>query len=78
LRTVIWDFASQPIPADTLTDLGRLQHILNQRSSPLLAELKYLITDHEIKMFKRRLDQLIASGTFPSPGAGRNVPFPPI
>jgi uncharacterized repeat protein (TIGR03843 family) len=78
LRTVIWDFAGQPIPADILTDLGRLQHTLNQRSSPLLAELKYLITDYEIKMFKRRLDQLIASGTFPSPGAGRNVPFPPI
>jgi uncharacterized repeat protein (TIGR03843 family) len=78
LRTVIWDFAGQPIPADILADLGRLHHILNQRSSPPLAELKDLITDHEIKMFKRRLDQLIASGTFPSPGAGRNVPFPPI
>ncbi len=69
LRTVIWDFAGQPIPDDILEDLP---------SSPLVSELQHLITDREIKTFRHRLDRIIAAGTFPLPGAGRNVPYPPI
>jgi len=78
LRTVIWDFAGQPIPDDILADLKRLQQILDRRPSPLIDELKPLITDREIEMFRRRLDRLVAGGLFPLPGAGRNVPYPPI
>lgn len=78
LRTVIWDFAGQTIPGDIRADLSRLQQLLSQTSSPLVAKLARLITGHEIEMLKRRLDRLIASGQFPSPGKGRNVPFPPI
>ncbi len=78
LRTVIWDFAGQPIPDDVLADLERLHQTLNQTSNPLLAELAHLITDHEIQRFKHRLNRLITTRTFPLPGAGRNVPFPPI
>jgi uncharacterized repeat protein (TIGR03843 family) len=78
LRTVIWDFAGQPIPDDILEDLDRLRQTLNQPSSPLASELRLLINDRETKMFRHRLDRIIAAGTFPQPGAGRNVPYPPI
>jgi len=43
-----------------------------------LAELAKLLTGHEIKVFQRRLDQLVAGGRFPLPVGGRNVPYPPI
>jgi uncharacterized repeat protein (TIGR03843 family) len=78
LRTVIWDYAGQPIPEDILKDLNCLQRSLDQPTSRLLTELADLITGREIKMFRHRLDRIIAAGTFPLPGAGRNVPFPPI
>ncbi len=78
LRTVIWDFAGQAIPDDIQEDLASLQQSLNQASSPILNKLAPLITDREIEMFRRRLDRIMAARTFPLPGAGRNVPFPPI
>lgn len=78
LRTVIWDFAGQPIPDGILEDLVGLQQSLDQPSSPLQRELASLIADREIKTFQRRLDRIINAGTFPLPGAGRNVPYPPI
>jgi hypothetical protein len=78
LRTVIWDFAGQSIPGDILADLCRVQETLRQPSNSLVAELAKLLTGHEIKVFRRRLDQLIAGGRFPLPVGGRNVPYPPI
>jgi uncharacterized repeat protein (TIGR03843 family) len=78
LRTVIWDFAGRPIPDDILEDLTRLHQALNQPSSPILSELTALITDREIEMFRHRLRRIIHAGAFPLPGAGRNIPFPPI
>ncbi len=78
LRTVIWDFAGQPIPDDILGDLDRLRQTLDQPSSQLMNELRQLIADREMKTFRHRLDRIIASGTFPLPGGGRNIPYPPI
>jgi uncharacterized repeat protein (TIGR03843 family) len=78
VRTVIWDFAGQPIPDDILADLCRLQQALNQPSSPIMSELAPLITEREIVMFRKRLDRIINAEAFPLPGAGRNVPYPPI
>jgi len=78
LRTVIWDFAGQPIPDDILEDLDRLRQTLNQPSSPLMNKLPQLLAEREIKKFRHRLDRIISTGTFPLPGARRNIPYPPI
>jgi hypothetical protein len=55
-----------------------LQQTLDQPSSPIQRELASLIAGREIKTLQRRLDRIINSGAFPLPGAGRNVPYPPI
>ncbi len=78
LRTVIWDFAGQPIPDDILEDLRALQQTLQHPSNPILSELAGLISKREIRMFQHRVDRIITAGIFPLPGAGRNVPYPPI
>jgi hypothetical protein len=78
LRTVIWDFAGQPIPDDIIIDLKRLQRTLNQPGSQIFDSLAQLIAKREIDMFRRRLERIINTGTFPMPGAGRNIPYPPI
>jgi uncharacterized repeat protein (TIGR03843 family) len=76
LRTVIWDFAGQPLPAAILADLCRVQANLGEASTPWLTQLARLISRSEMELFKRRLGQLISDGQFPAPGPGRNVPYP--
>ncbi|GAB4535794.1 MAG: SCO1664 family protein [Anaerolineae bacterium] len=78
LRTVIWDYAGQPIPEGMLGDLIRFQQSLDQPSNPTLTQLAALLSEREVRKFRQRLDHIIAAGTFPLPGTGRNVPFPPI
>jgi hypothetical protein len=78
LRTVIWDYAGQPIPEDIRRDLEGLEQALGHPSHPLVCRLEELITGREIDRFRRRVEHILRSGSFPGPGAGRNVPFPPI
>jgi hypothetical protein len=78
LRTVIWDFSGQPIPDDILEDLSSLQLALDEPSTPIFGELSRLISGREIDKFRQRLKRIMGSSLFPLPGAGRNVPFPPI
>jgi uncharacterized repeat protein (TIGR03843 family) len=77
LRTVIWDYAGQPIPPDLQDDLrvfrGRLTNPDGLRST-----LERLLSPREIKMLQRRLNLLLDDGCFPQPGPGRNVPWPMI
>jgi hypothetical protein len=78
LRTVIWDFAGQPIPERILTDLRCLQASLNESSNRWLKQLARLISRTEMNVFRRRVGQLLSAARFPTPGPGRNVPYPPI
>ncbi|MCW1967262.1 MAG: SCO1664 family protein [Anaerolineae bacterium] len=79
LRTVIWDFANQPLPTALLDDMQRLRQILDDSKSDLMTVLRELLTTSEIKAFKRRLDGLIHLGHFPAPSRGqRSIPWPPV
>jgi hypothetical protein len=78
LRTVIWDFAGQPIPEQILRDLRCLQTGLTEGSNRWLRQLAHLISRTEMNVFRRRVDRLLNAARFPSPGPGRNVPYPPI
>jgi uncharacterized repeat protein (TIGR03843 family) len=75
LRTVIWDFADQPLPADIVASLQDLQLALGDTSA-LLEALGLLLSDDEISALSRRVQALIQAGHLPKPGPGRVVPWP--
>ena len=70
LRTVIWDFAGQPIDAALLADLARLAE-----SPP--AALHDLLHDEEIAAMVDRACAAVRIGVFPDPPPGhRAYPWP--
>jgi uncharacterized repeat protein (TIGR03843 family) len=78
LRTVIWDFANQPIPVTILDDLRSLQKATDA-SQPLGKALHELLDKDEIAAFKRRIKGLIELGHFPAPSRNaRSIPWPPV
>ena len=88
LRTVIWDFAGEPIPRAMQDDLERLSAELASTQplaenpsglSPLGRSLNRLLHRSEIRALRHRLDYLIAGAHFPYPDPNRrNHPWPPI
>jgi uncharacterized repeat protein (TIGR03843 family) len=79
LRTVIWEFAGQPIPDRLVADLKAFRSLFEQRDDPYLRALTQLLDKREIAALKRRTDQLIQAGCFPKPLPGyRQIPWPPV
>jgi uncharacterized repeat protein (TIGR03843 family) len=78
LRTVIWDFADDPIPADLLADLGALAGRLENPHASIRAELGALLHRSEIEALCARVDEVLRRPVFPRPGARRAVPWPPV
>jgi uncharacterized repeat protein (TIGR03843 family) len=75
LRTVIWDYASEPIPTDLLADLRRLDDELGRRDDPTVEQLKELLFEGEIAALGQRVEALVAVGCFPDPPEDRR-PYP--
>lgn len=75
LRTVIWDYAGELVPAGWLADLRRLRSQLGLGQA-LREELSTLVTADEIRALEQRLTVLMDAGLFPHPGPGRNTPYP--
>jgi len=74
LRTVIWDYAGQPISDNLLKDLSRL---LSAQS--LLDDLQLHLSPREISALLTRAKILVSSGVFPYPPEHRRAfPYPPI
>ncbi len=78
LRTVIWDFAGQPIPAALLDDLQRLCNELDQPQSDYTCAMQELLAPQEMIAYRRRVERLLNSARFPKPGPGPNYPWPPV
>jgi uncharacterized repeat protein (TIGR03843 family) len=71
LRTVLWDFAGQKIPATLLERLSL--------SRSLLADLEPYLNSHEISALCARADYIRKKGTFPrQPRDRRALPWPPL
>lgn len=70
LRTVIWDFAAEPLPPAILGDLKRLA------AAPLPAALRELIAPDECAFLLKRARALVKAGRFPSDTIGRGYPWP--
>jgi uncharacterized repeat protein (TIGR03843 family) len=78
LRTVIWDFAGEPIPTELLAALEHLRAELRPDCSLHTALLAYLSCE-EIAALDFRAETLLAAGKFPQPPAHRRpYPYPPL
>jgi hypothetical protein len=78
LRTVVWDFAGEPIPDNYLTDLDRLCAWLEEENSDFRLSLTELLSSHEINTLRARVKHLLKTRRYPLPGAGPNYPWPPV
>lgn len=78
LRTVIWDFAGEPIPEDLCATLNNFRHKLTS-PSPLLDELEEHLSSEEIAALITRTEALLPCKHFPYPPQDRRAyPFPPV
>jgi hypothetical protein len=78
LRTVIWDFAGEPIPAELLSALAGFRAELTGNDSMMASLYRYL-TRPELEALQRRADALLNVGRFPFPPEDRRAfPYPPI
>lgn len=76
LRTVIWDFAGEPIPKELLKALRQFQDRLLEATDGLRRRLGSLLSDREVRALKHRAEQLMDRGTFPEPHGRRAHPWP--
>ena len=76
LRTVIWEFAGDEIPAPLLADVARVRDAL--ASGPLRGSLEGLLSEDEVDATRERAEALIETGRFPRPGPTRPFPWPPV
>jgi uncharacterized repeat protein (TIGR03843 family) len=76
LRTVIWDFAGEVVPAHLLADVGRVEGEL--RGGRVRDALLRLLDPAEVDAAAERAAELFRSGRFPHPGPGRALPWPAV
>jgi uncharacterized repeat protein (TIGR03843 family) len=69
LRTVIWDFAGEPIPGALLEDLIPL-------AEAVPAEVAELLTQAEVAALQRRVRRVLLDGVLPVDQTGMRYPWP--
>jgi hypothetical protein len=75
LRTVIWDFAGDPIPVELLESLRSLR----ARTGELFTALGEYLLPEEVTALGSRLETLLANPVFPLPPQDRRAfPYPPL
>ncbi len=72
LRTVVWDFAGQPVPAPLLADVERVF----ASDEPLPSPLDELLDDTERSALVRRARALVDHPAFPPLRSARSFPWP--
>jgi hypothetical protein len=77
LRTVIWEFAGEPIPEALLDDVEALAGAL-EPTAALGERLLELLSETELEAMRGRTATLLAERKFPEPGSARPFPWPPI
>ncbi len=78
LRTVLWDFAGEPLPEALCADLQRFRRQI-EPESPFYQQIRRYLSPGEIRAMSRRADWLLESGVFPQPPKhARPYPWPLI
>jgi uncharacterized repeat protein (TIGR03843 family) len=75
LRTVIWQFAGEPVPDDVGGALETIHTALSPQGT-LTSELAPLLRHTEIEATRGRVERLLTIGRFPLPGGDRPLPWP--
>ncbi|MQA99190.1 MAG: hypothetical protein GEU78_02680 [Actinobacteria bacterium] len=75
LRTVIWSFAEEPLPAGVRMLLERLRDALSQENESY-RELAGLLSAAEADAVARRVHRLLRKGTYPQPEVNYPLPWP--
>ncbi|RJQ87654.1 SCO1664 family protein [Amycolatopsis panacis] len=74
LRTVLWGWVGEPLPAEVVEKLGKLRAELEGRLGAALGEH---LTTFEIRALTERTDLLLAEAVYPEPGDDwRAIPWP--
>jgi hypothetical protein len=75
LRTVVWDFVGEPLPADLAADAARLQAEL--ADGALRRDLARYLSEEELDAMCERINALLVLGRFPAPPEDeRYTPWP--
>lgn len=78
LRTLLWGWAGEPLPAEAVTVLDRLADELVE-GTPLTTRLAELITPAETEAVRSRVQELRRTGVHPKPsGQWPAIPWPPV
>ncbi|WP_046498751.1 SCO1664 family protein [Streptomyces odonnellii] len=78
LRTLLWGWAGDPLPAEVLDVLARLEDSLTEQA-PLATRLAELITAAETDAVRARVRELLRTGRHPEPsGQWPAIPWPPV
>lgn len=78
LRTVLWGWAGEQIPAHLLADLVELGEHLVAPGHPLAEELSGHITEDEVLALAERVDDLVTTSRMPMTPGHRPIPWPPF
>jgi uncharacterized repeat protein (TIGR03843 family) len=77
LRTVIWDFAGEPVPLRLVDDLCRV--VAELEDGEVAKRLRRLLTRAELEAVSARAAALLREGRFPDPDPGyHSVPWPMV
>ena len=78
LRTVLWEFAGQPLTADEKSQLEALKAKLMPEKE-LYQQLCNYLSRREIQAICDRIDATLQAGIFPLPRQDRySMPWPPV
>jgi uncharacterized repeat protein (TIGR03843 family) len=78
LRTVIWEFAGEPLPSELLANLEKFSDKLATNEASLRTELQSLLSQIELEALQKRIRRVLNQRRFLSPGPGRPYPWPPV
>jgi len=78
LRTVIWDYAGDPVHPDVADDLCQLSAALADRDHDVTRDLRALLEVRELDALRHRIDRLVRTGVFPEPFTDYPYPWPMV
>ena len=78
LRTVLWGWAGETVPAHLVADLAELAQRLESPDDALRSDLADHITDDEIDALALRAFVIAETGAMPLPPGHRPIPWPPF